>query len=273
MFFSGADVFSVTIIVVAFMGGLGVGGLAGGRLADRFGPQASLWAFAIAELLVGTFGLVSKPLYYDVVYVRFAHLAGTPAIVAAALIASLFWPTFLMGLSLPLLGRALTGSVEAAGRVLGSLYGWNTLGAATGAFVSTWVLLPRFGLERSLWIAAAVNFVCAASAALLAAKGVAVSRDARVTAQPEAHDSRLPPSESRSFRTWVLIYGLTGFIALALEITWFRLLDVILKSTTFTFGTLLGVYLSGLGLGAALGARGVAQSRRPGTTFLLLHTA
>ena len=33
--FSGADVYSVTIIVAAFMGGLGIGSVTGGHLADR----------------------------------------------------------------------------------------------------------------------------------------------------------------------------------------------------------------------------------------------
>ena len=33
--FSGADIYSATVIVAAFMGGLGVGHLAGGHVADR----------------------------------------------------------------------------------------------------------------------------------------------------------------------------------------------------------------------------------------------
>jgi spermidine synthase len=70
---------------------------------------------------------------------------------------------------------------------------------------------------------------------------------------------------------WVVLYGLTGFIALGLEITWFRLLGVLMKSTSFTFGTLLSVYLAGLGAGAAAGARQVAKSRRAGVTFLALQ--
>ncbi|MGH9200051.1 MAG: fused MFS/spermidine synthase, partial [Vicinamibacterales bacterium] len=165
--FSGADVYSVTIIVAAFMVGLGVGSLAGGRLADRIGARASLWGFAIAELCIGVFGLFSKTLYYDLLYIQFPGLAATTAVTAVVLLASLFWPTFFMGLSLPLLARALTSSLGVASRVIGSLYGWNTLGAATGALVGTWVLLPRFGLEHSLWIAAAVSLACAVSAALL----------------------------------------------------------------------------------------------------------
>src|SRR5215204_3654728 len=49
-FFGGADVYSVTIIVSAFMGGLGFGNLAGGHLADRLSARARLIAFAACEL-------------------------------------------------------------------------------------------------------------------------------------------------------------------------------------------------------------------------------
>jgi predicted membrane-bound spermidine synthase len=80
--FSGADVYSVTIIVAAFMAGLGLGSLGGGRLADRLSPQWNLRVFALAELAVGLFGLASKTLYYDGLYGRFPDLAG--ALVNAA---------------------------------------------------------------------------------------------------------------------------------------------------------------------------------------------
>lgn len=269
--FSGADVYSITIIVAAFMGGLGVGSLIGGRVADRLGARACLWAFAVAELLVGLFGLMSKTLYYDVLYGWLAHLGAGPAIAAATLFATLLWPTFLMGLSLPLVARALTTSVATTGRVVGSLYGWNTLGAATGAFITTWVLLPRFGLEQSLWVGVALNFSCAALATLVAARAAALDRrqESDSTRVVDAPSSGV--EEALPFRAWVLVFALTGLLALGLEITWFRLLGVMLKSTAFTFGTLLGVYLAGLGLGAAFGARFVVRSPRPGATFLLLQ--
>jgi predicted membrane-bound spermidine synthase len=268
--FSGADVYSVTIIVAAFMVGLGLGSLAGGRLADRIGPRRSLWGFAIAELCVGSFGLISKTLYYDVLYRQFPYLAATPAVAAAVLLVSLMWPTFFMGLSLPLLARALTSSLGMTGRVIGSLYGWNTLGAAVGAFVGTWLLLPRFGLEGALWIAAALSLSCAAAAVLLGLGSA--GRDLAPAAPSDDGDAPSRSSgEPLSFPGWALAYGLSGFIALGLEIAWFRLLGVMLKSTAFTFGTLLSVYLSGLGLGAAVASRRVGRSRRPGLTFLLLQ--
>lgn len=269
--FSGADVFSVTVIVAAFMGGLGAGSLLGGHVADRLGPRRCLLAFASAELLIGVFGLVSKTLYYDVLYVRFSHLAASRVVAAVVLFATLLLPTFLMGLSLPVLARALTSSLGMTPRVVGTLYGWNTLGAAAGAFWATWVLIPRFGLERALWIAAAVNLLCAAAAARLAARGAAIEDDTRPSAQAVTDPPVSADPQRSPFGMWVIVFALTGFIAIGLEITWFRLLGVLLKSTSFTFGTLLAVYLCGLGAGAAVGARVAAGSRRPGATFLSLQ--
>ena len=66
--FSGADLYSVTIIVASFMGGMGVGHLAGGHVADRVSPRASLLCFAGAELAIALFGFFSRALYYDFLY-------------------------------------------------------------------------------------------------------------------------------------------------------------------------------------------------------------
>ena len=57
--FSGADVFSATIIVASFMGGLGLGTLAGGHVADRVSRRASLMLVGAAEMAVGVFGFFS----------------------------------------------------------------------------------------------------------------------------------------------------------------------------------------------------------------------
>ena len=166
--FSGSDIQSTTIIVAAFMAGLGCGSVVGGRVADRLSPTAGLTAFAVAELAIAAFGVVSAPLYYDVLYQRLGHLTWGLEDRAAILFLSLLWPTFFMGVSLPLLARALTTTLERAAVVAGTLYGWNTLGAAFGAFVTTWWLLPLYGLERCLHMGATLNLLAAAVAMPLA---------------------------------------------------------------------------------------------------------
>ena len=49
VFYTGSDTVSVSLIVTAFMSGLGLGYLAGGRLADRASWRVNLWYFVGAE--------------------------------------------------------------------------------------------------------------------------------------------------------------------------------------------------------------------------------
>ena len=121
--FSGADVYSATVVVVAFMLGLGCGSLASGFIADRVSRATSLVLFAGAELGIGLFGLQSKIVLYDGLYERLGHHGANPAVMAALLVATLLLPTFLMGMSLQLLGRALTRSIDGAASELGWIYG------------------------------------------------------------------------------------------------------------------------------------------------------
>jgi len=57
--FTGADLESVTLVVAAFMAGLGFGSLAGGQLADRLGARGRLFALAIAEFAIAAFALAA----------------------------------------------------------------------------------------------------------------------------------------------------------------------------------------------------------------------
>jgi len=167
-FFSGADVYSVTIIVAAYMAGMGVGSLTGGYLADRFSRRGNLALFASVELGIALFALGSKGLYYDWLYQRLAFLASSPPLMAVVLFFSLLIPTFCMGVSLPALARALTRSIERAAGTIGALYGVNTLGAAVGAGVTTWIFLRKYSFETILYIGAEINALVALTAFPLA---------------------------------------------------------------------------------------------------------
>ncbi len=275
-FFSGADVYSVTIIVAAYMGGMGTGSLAGGYLADRLSRWRNLALFAGVELGIAIFALLSKGLYYDWLYQRFASLSSSPLLMAVVLFVSLLIPTFCMGVSLPALSRAITRSIDMAAGAIGSLYGINTLGAAVGAGVTTWVLLRQYSFETILQIGAAINFLVALTAFPMA---WLLIRSTRTSADNDAisiESEQRPESEQGSARqfpvpVWIALYGLSGFIALSLEILWFRILGVMLKSTAFTFGTLLTMFLGGLALGTFLGIRWASHTRNPVRPFFLLQ--
>ena len=153
----GVDIESVTVVVTAFMLGLGLGSLAGGWLADRPGVD-HLAAFVGIEVAIAGYGLGSLALFTHV-----GDLTGPagPGVVFLVTFLVVLLPTGLMGATLPLLvgdGVRRSGNV---GRSLSVLYFANTVGAAVAAVVTGIVLLRRFGLQSSVLVAALVNVVVA----------------------------------------------------------------------------------------------------------------
>jgi spermidine synthase len=268
---SGVGLYSVAMIVAAFMAGLGIGSHLGGRISTRLEAGRALLAFAGLELGISAFGAASTWIYYDWLYPRAVHLP-SPSWQAGVLhLVALLPPTILMGMSLPFLVRAVVTDVEAAGRRIGWLYGVNVLGAAAGALATPWVLLPALGVRGAVLAAAGTNLgVVLGTLALLALRGRAAP-----ASLPEAATAPPPPGAeapgTQALSLWLSLYALSGFVALSLEIVWFRLLDVAVKSTAFTFGTVLAVYLLGSGTGSLGGAALIGRLRRPLRAFLLVQ--
>jgi len=268
---SGVGIYSVAMIVAAFLAGLGVGHALGGRWSTGLSPRTALLRFALLELGVGLFGAASVPLFYDVLYVRGAWLYH-PAWRAVVLhFLGLLPPTALMGMSLPFLTRATVRSGAAAGRTIGSLYAVNTLGAALGAWAAPWLLMRYLGLTGATRVAAAANLMAGVLALVVAGRkpttpaGDEGSPLAAVEPPPLPGLAGVRP---RSFASWMALYAASGFVALSLEILWFRVVDVAVKPNAFTFGTVLGLYLLGLGLGALAGGALLPKIRDPLAAFL-----
>ncbi len=152
----GIDTASVTIVVAAFLLGLGIGSFVGGELSRRF---QALPLFAAFEIGIGVFGIVSLRL--------FAGAAGIGAdasrvVVGLATFGLVLVPTTLMGATLPLLVAHTARTSGNTGRSVGTLYFVNTLGAAAASFATAWLLLPRLGMHRSTYVAAGLNLALGA---------------------------------------------------------------------------------------------------------------
>jgi len=263
---TGVAVHSVAIITAAFMAGLGIGSHAGGSLSARLTPRRSLVAFALVELAVAAFALVSVPFYYGVLYREADALYSSLAAATLTHFVSLLPPTALMGMSLPLLVRGLVHDRAGAPRTIGILYGANALGAAAGALLTPWLLMRFLGIRGAILVGAAGSASAAVGALLLAGRKARQEPEAPGPA-PDA--PVLPGSEKpQPFGRWVALYAFSGLVSLSLEIVWFRVLDVSAKASAFTFGTLLAVYLVGLAAGTFVAARRSAAIERPLAVFL-----
>jgi predicted membrane-bound spermidine synthase len=266
---SGIGVYSVAVIVAAFLAGLGAGSYAGARMSRRLGSRGALRAFALLELGIAALSAASPVVYYDLLYLRWPELFGAAWSAAPVHFALLLPPTLLMGMSLPFLTRAAVSDAASAPRVVGYLYGINVVGAAIGAMLSPWFLLRLYGVRGAILVGVTLN---ALSGVVALAIGASRSRPESFSARhaPPVSGGRFPePAGSRPLALWFALYGLSGFVALSLEILWFRVIDVAVKSTAFTFGTVLAVYLIGLGAGSLAGAPLAVSVARPLRAFLV----
>lgn len=170
----GINTEAVTVLVTAFLLGLGIGSIVGGWISERPGCRHLMW-FGAAELSVAAFGVISIPFYHAVGNVTLGMGRALTAVVTFLLLLA---PTLMMGATLPLL---VTYAVKFSGNVgwsVGTLYCVNTAGSALAAIASVTVLLPLLGLQRSVWVAACCNTVVALTALL---RDAAERRRARST--------------------------------------------------------------------------------------------
>ncbi len=253
----------VSLIFAAWMLGLGLGARIFGRAADR--SRRPLLLYAALEAGVGGLAL-AFPLLLSA-----AGGLGGPSRVATGVLAffALLLPTTLMGGTLPVLARFVARGLGTVGGRVGLLYALNTLGAVGGTVLGGFVLIRSLGVYGSTVAAAIVNLAVAAAAALLARRVPAAAPPAGAGAETrgpedargpeEAEEAARPtpagraPSPSRAPLAALLLAAFaSGFVTLASEVLWTRMLVFFLEGFTFAFSAMLAVFLLGLSLGAAV---------------------
>ncbi len=246
----GNTVWASSLVTAAFMGGLAIGNAAAARWGRRVGRP--LLAYAALELLVGAAGVglvLGFPLVGSALAPLMGSLGGATLNVlrVAVAFALLLVPSVAMGATLPLLAAALTAHDENFGRVLGRLYGWNTLGAVAGTLAGDLVLIQALGIRGTALAAAGLNVAAALGAAWL-------SR--RLPAPAQAPPPERLAGEPLGPFAWRLIAAaaLAGGLLLALEMVWFRFLIAFTPVTSWAFAVMLAVVLLGIAAGGLAAA-------------------
>lgn len=153
----GVDLTSITLIISVFMMGLGIGAFFGGRIADKFSSKIIL-IFCLVELFIGMFGLVS---YYLILGLQSVLIQASLPVLSVFTFLLLLLPTFLMGLTLPLLTGYFNQFIDNIGQSIGTLYFYNTLGAAIGALATGFILFNYLTLSQTIQLAAVFNIAIA----------------------------------------------------------------------------------------------------------------
>ena len=268
----GTSELAVASVLAAYMGGLALGAYWVERRIQQIRRPVLFYAalevgIALSALIVIPLGLkLSEQLltwwFGGQAAPPDARTAGTGFYYLLSAFAVLTIPTTLMGATLPLLARYAVHSPQQIGRRIGLLYACNTVGAVVGALAGALLLLPVYGLMKSIWTAAALN-VLVAGLAFLLNRSVAEAAQPTASAPIEPERLRMEPSP-----VWVLpLMLLSGAVSFVHEVLWTRMLGHILGSSIYAFGVMLASFLAGIACGGALGA--VLANRREQSARLL----
>lgn len=260
----GSDTLSTTVIVSIFMLGLGLGGYLGGRISDSLNDLKRLKIYAIIEIVIAIFGIASNYFLYDILYQKFS----SDNILISTLLSFLFLipPTVAMGSTLPLLSKVFETSLNKVKTNTYYLYAFNTIGAAVGAFFPFLIIVPRFGFENLIYFAAFLNILCVVVTLIL----YKIHEDKNVITASYVEKEYDNMAENVNLN-WYFLFGVSGFVALSLEMVWFRTLSLMLKGNSFTFPILLSIYLGGIALGSIIALLYQKSIKNPTQLFFRLQ--
>lgn len=265
----GVNIESVTVVITAFMLGLGLGSLFGGWLSKKSGIPRLL-VFGAVELGIAAFGAASLQIFHWVAL----YTAGTSVLKAGLLSFILVLiPTVLMGSTLPLLVAHIVERSGNVGRSVGTLYFVNTLGSAAACFAAGLILMRTLGQAGSVHMAAAINACVGLSVLLLHVRPQKKHRES-LNPRPLAEHTTatVPMDEYLPFSIGMVVAALSGFVALGYEILWYRVLSFLTGGVARALALLLGTYLAGIALGAFASERLCRMQRRTGLRRFVLAT-
>ena len=237
---------AIVTTVTAFLAGLGIGSFLGAGIGARL--RCPLAVYGVLEIAVACLALL-MPLAFDFIATIFrsAYLSLPPGDVALIRFALAFCAltpvTLMMGMTLPVLTRQLVRTDPDVGEQIARLYGLNTLGAVVGTVTSGFVLIELLGLRETTFVAVGLN-LAAGVGALWLSHQLPANEEAR-----SGEAGRRPRLQGCQ----ALLLGVTfasGFISLALEVLWTRVLVQATGSSIYIFVAVLSIYLIGIAGGS-----------------------
>src|SRR5258706_6032661 len=246
----------LSVVLSVFMRGLAIGSWIGGcfiaSLVKKSGLSAAVF-YAAAELLIGLGAFAVPKLFVLSEHIllpagqmdSFSYLFFS----ALALAISIFRWCVCMGTTFPFMMSYVRELDARNTESFSFLYLANVLGAMGGTFCTAVVFVESLGFQHTLWVAAAGNFTISFISACLAWE-----QQQKTTPVVGEEVKILAPAqvEIPKVRLNNLILFSTGFIAMAMEVVWFRAFTPVLKTQVYSFALIVFTYLGATFLGSLI---------------------
>jgi spermidine synthase len=259
----GNTVFASSTVLSVFMTGLALGSWLLGKRVDRRGNALAIYAFL--ELGIGICGMLvplcihgAFPLYafiYRHFHPSFYQISLIRLFVSFLI---LIVPCTLMGGTLPVISTFIS---EAFGGMpekrAGRLYAANTMGAVFGCLISGYFLIGTIGLITTTAIAVFLNVAIAGAVLIYSKRRKSLSNviDEKNMGVTDSGKVENGPFKDQQIKTVIVLYAVSGFLSLFLEVAWTKALVWVMGMDSYAFASMLSVFLFGLALGSFLVSR------------------
>jgi spermidine synthase len=257
----GSDSLATATVLGVFLGGLSLGYVIWGATTTRPGNRFLLYGGL--EAVIGGWALAFPWLFAAVDAVsdgwRFEPplglvLQGT--LCAAWLVGP---PALCMGATVPLLTRALSGSLERATGVHARIYAFNTAGAVAGTLGAGFLAIHWLGLPGTVRLAGLANLT---AAVFFVAVGLRAGTEPDVPERAERRSTLVPAR-----RVLYAIGCVGGFAFMTLESLVIRLTGLSVGASTYSLSLVIGAFLTCIAIGAFIAGR----LRSPTPNALMLN--
>jgi spermidine synthase len=279
----GSAPFAVATVLSIFMGGLALGSWVVGRYINHFSSKNALLAFyGKLEIAIGVYALAlpflietATPFYSLAYHFLFEYFWFYQFFAFMGAFILLILPAGLMGGTMPVLCQFYISRIDHLGTRTGRLYGLNTIGAAFGAMLCGFVLINSFGAQKTLYIAAGINFFVGILCILVSrrketffTRNPSVSRTSKNPVRQKNHAVSQSTHSAGPISTCALcLFAVSGFCAMAYQVFWTRLITLLIGPTTYSFTLVVSTFIIGLSAGSIIFGRLGDKIKR---VFLLL---
>lgn len=247
----GTTISAVAIVVAVFIAGLGIGSIYFGKKVDK--TKNHLKFFSFLQFGIGISSLITLiifcylPIIYKSIYLTLNTEKISMLLIITLSTIIIFIPTFLMGGILPVLSKIFVKRREEIGKGVGVLYAVNTLGSIMGAFLTGFFFILYCGQIITQILSIAIVIILGFVSFFMSSYKAVIHEQKKRTLMRKYSDHIIKIS--------LLVAGLSGFCALSYEILWTRSLHIFIANSTYSFISILIIFLTGISIGSFIFAK------------------
>ena len=245
--FLGHAAYAQTLVLAIFMGGMALGAWVSSQYSTRW--KNLFFAYALVEFVIGIAAIFFHSVFDQTIQYAYNQvLPGLDTVYGVTLFkwslsSLLILPqSILLGMTFPLMSASIIRRFpQTPGARIAMLYFSNSIGATIGVIVSGFFLIDYVGLPGTIQIAGVINILLALLVWLL------------IRNNPAAETEKFPEKEKTLkpvfYAVLCLVAFLTGTASFIYEISWIRMLSLVLGSSTHAFELMLSAFILGIALG------------------------